>query len=544
MNGASNVLLPIALALPVGMLLMCISQYVRSRMPALLALAPVPALAAALLSIDAPSFALPWFLFKATLHLDVSGAMLLEAAAVLWITAAVYAYYYLRDTPDAGNFAAWWLTAMVGNIGVFLSADIASFYLFLAIGSIGAYGLIFHNMTPVSRQAAVVYVGFALVGEATVLIGFVLLAAVASTNDLLIHNAVEALPASSWRDLTLAFLILGFGLKIGLVPLHLWMPLAYTAAPAPGAAVISGIAINAGVIGLIRFLPFTAAQPGLGTALIAAGIISTFYGVVIGINRLNPKTVLAYSSVSQMGVIATLLGVGLATGSNGVTLAAGFYAAHHLLVKGGLFLATGIVVRSGIRLWPVLIPATIVGLALAGLPLTGGFVAKAAVKPFIGEGSFAAFAALSSAGTTVLMLHFINCLTRLQPQTKSEPNPIGLIGPWLVTAFAAITIPWTLLPPAIADGALGILSLQELWSALWPILLGTIAAIAWWYRPLKVYLPSRISLAASLDFARCAMEVCATLVERAEAILRRWQAAGISLLAVATLFILILASGH
>jgi formate hydrogenlyase subunit 3/multisubunit Na+/H+ antiporter MnhD subunit len=298
------------------------------------------------------------------------------------------------------------------------------------------------------------------------------------------------------------------------------------------------------VIGLIRFLPFTAAQPGLGTALIAAGIISTFYGVVIGINRLNPKTVLAYSSVSQMGVIATLLGVGLATASNGVTLAAGFYAAHHLLVKGGLFLATGIVVKSGIRLWPVLIPATIVGLALAGLPLTGGFVAKAAVKPFIGEGSFAAFAALSSAGTTVLMLHFINCLTRLQPQIKSEPTPIGLIGPWLVTAFAAITIPWTLLASAIADGALGILSLQELWSALWPILLGTSAAIAWWYRPLKVHLPSRISLAAGLDFARCAMEVCATLVDRAEAILRRWQAAGISLLAVATLFILILASGH
>jgi formate hydrogenlyase subunit 3/multisubunit Na+/H+ antiporter MnhD subunit len=352
------------------------------------------------------------------------------------------------------------------------------------------------------------------------------------------------LPASSWRDLILAFLILGFGLKIGLVPLHLWMPLAYTAAPAPGSAVMSGIAINAGVIGLIRFLPFTAAQPGLGTALIAAGIISTFYGVVIGINRLNPKTVLAYSSVSQMGVIATLLGVGLATASNGVTLAAGFYAAHHLLVKGGLFLATGIVVRSGIRRWPVLIPATIVGLALAGLPLTGGFVAKAAVKPFIGEGSFAAFAALSSAGTTVLMLHFINCLTRLQPQTKSEPTPIGLIGPWLVTAFAAITIPWTLLPPAIADGALGILSLQELWSALWPILLGAIAAIAWWYRPLKVHLTSRISLAASLDFARFAMEVCATLVERTEAILRRWQAAGISLLAVATLFILILASGR
>jgi formate hydrogenlyase subunit 3/multisubunit Na+/H+ antiporter MnhD subunit len=309
--------------------------------------------------------------------------------------------------------------------------------------------------------------------------------------------------------------------------------------------VISGIAVNAGVIGLIRFLPFATAQPRIGTALVAAGIISTFYGVAIGINRSNPKTVLAYSSVSQMGVIATLLGAGLATANNGATLAAGFYAAHHLLVKGGLFLATGIVVRSGLRgRWPVLVLATIVGLALAGLPLTGGFFAKTAVKPFIGEGSFAVFAALSSAGTTLLTLHFINCLTRTQPQVTGEPTPIGLIIPWFVTVFAAIAIPCALFQSAIAGEASGIFSIGEFWAAIWPILLGGVAAVVWWSHPLKVHLPSRGDLAANLDFARRVTGTFATLFDRAEAILRQWQAAGISLLAVTVLFMLILASGR
>ena len=82
------------------------------------------------------------------------------------------------------------------------------------------------------------------------------------------------------------------------------MPLAYTAAPIPAAAVLSGAAVKAGVIGLIRFLPFGAALPGWGEALAWAGFVSAFYGVAIGLTQQDPKTVLAYSSISQMGVIA------------------------------------------------------------------------------------------------------------------------------------------------------------------------------------------------------------------------------------------------
>src|SRR5215470_16478408 len=115
-------------------------------------------------------------------------------------------------------------------------------------------------------------------------------------------------PYSPWRGAAMTLLILGFGLKIGLVPGHVWMPLAYTAAPIPAAAALSGAAVKAGVIGLIRFLPLGPAMPRWGEALAAAGLFSAFYGVIIGLTQKHPKTVLAYSSISQMGLLAAALG--------------------------------------------------------------------------------------------------------------------------------------------------------------------------------------------------------------------------------------------
>ena len=110
------------------------------------------------------------------------------------------------------------------------------------------------------------------------------------------------------------------------MPLHVWMPLTYSAAPIPAAAVLSGAAVKAGVIGLIRFLPFETGVPGWGEVLAAVGLLSAFYGVAIGITQTNPKTVLAYSSVSQMGLLAAVLGMGLAVGDAGTPAAAAFYA--------------------------------------------------------------------------------------------------------------------------------------------------------------------------------------------------------------------------
>lgn len=144
----ATIVLSSALALPAVLLLLCLFPSVRAQMPKFAVIAPVPALAAACFAGRDPSAVFAAHFFHVDLALDISGTLLLAAAAILWICAGLYAATEMSGARNAGNFSAWWLTAMLGNFGVVISADIASFYLFLAVGTIGAYGMIMHTMTP------------------------------------------------------------------------------------------------------------------------------------------------------------------------------------------------------------------------------------------------------------------------------------------------------------------------------------------------------------------------------------------------------------
>ena len=219
-------LLFVAVAAPLIMLLACASGRVRNRMPSWLALAPAPALAAALLAPSGTTLVLPEPPFRMTLALDLPGAMLLGAAALLWIVAGAYASAYLRGDTNAGRFAEWWLLTLTGNIGVFIAADLVTFYLTFSMVSLAAWGLIVHDGMPAGRRAGIIYVALAVLGEAFLLMAFVFLASATANGGLSIRDVLAALPTSPWRDATLVLLILGFGLKIGLVPGHVWMPLA------------------------------------------------------------------------------------------------------------------------------------------------------------------------------------------------------------------------------------------------------------------------------------------------------------------------------
>ena len=527
---AAGALLLAALAAPLAMLLACVSRRARDRMPSLLALAPAPALAAALLAPAGTTLVLPEPPFRMTLALDVPGAMLLGVAALLWIVAGAYATAHLRGDPNAGRFAEWWLLTLAGNLGVFIAADLVSFYLTFSVVSLAAYGLVVHEGTPDGRRAGAIYVALAVVGEAFLLMAFVFMASATHDGTLLIRDTVAALPASPWRQTALALLILGFGLKVGLAPGHVWMPLAYTAAPIPAASALSGAAVKAGVIGFIRFLPFGAAMPEWGEVLAAAGIFSAFYGVLIGITQENPKTVLAYSSVSQMGLLAAALGMGLAGGDDGAALGASFSAAHHVLVKGGLFLAIGVAATGGARLWPVLIPTAVLALGLGGLPLTGGSLAKLAVKAQFGEGLVGILATLSAAGSTLLMLHFLRRLVQTSPRKAEAAPSAGFIWPWLIMAFAGVLVPWVLYPTEQSGALLGALAPGTLWAALWPVLIGGVLAVGLWRWGDRL---PRVPEGDVVVVGETAIRTAITwgeAIERADGWLRQWPVASLSLL--------------
>ena len=529
----AGTLLVTALALPLAMLCACLSGWLRNRMHLVLALAPLPALAAACFEADGSTVVFPQALLGLTLALDKPGAMLIGVAALLWMTAGAYAGNSLRGKPNAGGFAVWWLMTLTGNLGAFLAADLASFYLFFTLASLSAYGLVAFDGTAEAKRAAAIYVGLAVLGEALLLMAFVLMAAGVPSGSLLISDAVDSLATSPWRDYAMAFLILAFGLKIGLFPFHVWMPLTYSAAPIAAAAVLSGSAVKVGVIGLIRFLPFDSAMPEWGNVLVIAGLFSAFYGVVIGITQANPKTVLAYSSVSQMGLLAAALGMGLSAGEEGAVLVAAFSASFHVLVKGGLFLAIGAVASTRRSVWLVLVPATVLALGLGGLPLTGGALAKLAMKPVMGDGIVGVLATLSAIGSTLLMLHFLRRMWSGSQPEIAEAS--ALVWPWLATALAAAVLPWMLYPSVTNDSLRSALVPAEIWEALWPVLLGALASLALWrWGRVLPRIPAGDLLAADKGLVRLA-SASGAATEKIDEHLREWPLASAMLLGLAIL---------
>jgi len=239
--------------------------------------------------------------------------------------------------------------------------------------------------------------------------------------------------------------------------------------------------------------------------------------------------VLAYSSVSQMGLLATALGMGLAVGDAGTALGTSFSAVHHVLVKGGLFLAVGVAMSAGAGLWRVLIPAAVLALSLGGLPLTGGALAKLAVKAQLGVGAVGALATLSAAGSTLLMLHFLRRLVRTAPPRSDAVHPGGFTGPWLALVVAAVAVPWTLFPAAGSGSSSQALLPGPLWAGLWPVLIGAgLAAALWRWGDRLPRVPSGDIVTAGEGAAR-ALASWGEAIERADAYLRQWPMASLSL---------------
>jgi formate hydrogenlyase subunit 3/multisubunit Na+/H+ antiporter MnhD subunit len=527
----AGLLLVATVALPLAMVVTCLSQRFRDSVLSWLPLAPVPGLMAAVLAPGGSIVIAPPPL-RLTLALDGPGAMLLGGAALLWCAAGFYASIYMRSLAGRSRFGIWWLLTMTGSLGLFIVADLTSFYLAFSLASLAAYGLVAFETTPRARRASRVYMALALLGEAVLLLGLVMLAtAVPATGNPLIRDAVAALPDAPLQNPALLLLILGFALKMGLVPLHVWMPLAHPVAPMPASAVLSGIIVKAGVIGLIRFLPLDVAMPGWGGVLVVAGLFTAFYAVLAGITQEHPKTVLAYSTVSQMGVVAAVLGAGLASAAPGTDMLAAFYALHHLLVKGALFLGVGIVATTGPRNLRWVLPAmALLALSLAGLPFTSGALAKFAVKPLLGSGPEAALMKLSAAGSALLMLHFLAVLRRTAaPADRTAPPQAGLTLAWVSVALASLVIPWALFSPVTGYAAPALVARAALWEACWPIALGVVlAAVVRRMRPVLPRIPEGDAVVL-MDRIYPALARFGDGIDRADRQLRRWPAASLIL---------------
>ncbi len=482
MNELSSLSLGLAVFAPVLLVALWPVRAYRSAAVHWVPWTALPALLVALTTPVGTTLDVEWLVLGTRFGLDDTGRVFLFFTALLWGLGGAYGLGYLADDPGRERFFGFFLLAMTGNLGLILALDIVGFYGFFALMSFASYGLVIHTRTADALRAGRVYIQLVVLGEVMLFAGFAIMVGVTSSLGLPIATDV------SIPRIALALVLLGFGIKAGLLPLHVWLPLAHPVAPTPASAILSGAMIKAGLLGWMRFLP--SGQEGLvewGGLLMSLGLAAAFFGVIAGLMQRNPKAVLAYSSISQMGLITVAVGAGWLTPEYGTVAqtAVLFYALHHGLAKGALFLAVGVAEKVGARGrgWVgagLVVPA----LALAGAPLTGGAVAKVALKDATGTlpaswpEALGWLLALASVGTTLLMARFL-ALVWPQGAGKGQPSP-ALWLPWavLVAAVAAGLFVW----PAAGEASRASLAPAKLWAAGWPVAAGALIAFAVWRR--------------------------------------------------------------
>lgn len=435
-------------------------------------LSPVAVLPAAVLTLSTPTAELevPWLLFGTVLRMDAVARPLLLIAVVLYGAALVAVTW--RRGPEP-TLTAFLLATYLGTIGAYLAADTVAFYLSFAVLSFSAAGLVIHHRTPQAHRATVIYLVMTVLSE-TALLGGLLLTV--DAGGALLIDAPSAIADSGRSALISALLLVGFGVKAGLVPLHLWLPLAHPAAPPAASAVLSGVMVKVGIVGWLRFLPPGSGED-LARLLLVLALAGAFLAVVVGLMQDDPKVILAYSTISQLGFISAVLAAGLLVPgiSAATTAAVVLYAVHHGLAKGALFLGVPVARRHGRGPTGVLVLVGMAGagLALAGAPWTSGAFAKHDAKYAVAElPVLAGLLPLVATGSTLLLLRLARVLWRGE---RTAEKADGLFGAWLLLCLLGTGLPWW-----IGTGWLGLEQpggdAVTLWDSTWPILLALVLA--------------------------------------------------------------------
>jgi formate hydrogenlyase subunit 3/multisubunit Na+/H+ antiporter MnhD subunit len=437
------------------------------------------------------SIEVPWLLFGSRLGIDAVGRVFLGATAALWLAAGLYARSYLAHDEHRGRFHVFFLLTMTGNLGIAVAQDAASFLAFFTLMSVAAYGLIVHDRRASSLRAGRVYMVMTISGEMLLFAGLVLLAF--ETRSLAFEGLSAGLAETPRRDLIIGLLLAGFGIKLGVMPLHGWLPMAHPAAPTPASAMLSGAMIKTGLLGLLRTLPLgVVALPGWANVCLVAGIATSLLAALIGTAQRNPKAVLAYSSISQMGLVMVGLGAALAAPAAWPAISSMLllWVVHHATAKAALFLGVGVADARFPSRWSrhlVQAGLLVAALSLAGLPLTMGFAAKsalkystAAVEPW--TAGLVWLLPLTSVATTLLVSRF---LWLVWPARRNGHGDLraGMAIPWVVLTAGVVAGFFFARSQGLVNAAWLSLGPLSVWASIWPMLVAGIVVLLVATRP-------------------------------------------------------------
>jgi NADH-quinone oxidoreductase subunit M len=327
------------------------------------------------------------------LFLDGLSFPISAISAFITILLVVYSTKYMGD--NYGNMGGYFgnlLLLYVGCQGVFLATNLFQFYLFWELTLIPAYFLVLfwsesNELNVDVRNTAIKLFLFTHIASLFLLAGIILIFTTAGTLNMLVLQTLQ--PSSSILDiikLAMICMLIGFFVKIGIVPGHFWLPDTYAHAPLPATAMISAIMAKIGAYGIVRLTALTLSDVIFSHSLIIAviALISMVYGSIMALAQTDVKRFLAYSSISQSGYI--VLGVA-SVGVIGLTGAA-FHIVNHAIIKALLFLCAGSYIqqtgsnklnsfRGLVKKMPVTSGSILIAsLSLSGIPPLNGFFSE------------------------------------------------------------------------------------------------------------------------------------------------------------------------
>lgn len=322
-------------------------------------------------------------------------------SSFLWMMTLLFSKDYFKHYRNRNRYYFFNLMTLGATMGVFLSADLFTTFIFFEIMSFTSYAWVAHDEKKDSLRAAETYLAVAVIGGLVTLMGLFLLYDQVGTLDMsLLLEACKACPNTRMLYVAGACVFVGFAAKAGAFPLHIWLPKAHPVAPAPASALLSGILTKSGVFGILVvscniFFHDTA----WGNFILAIGTLTMFGGALLAVFSVDLKRTLACSSMSQIGFILVAIGMQCLLGEENVLAAAGtlLHMVNHSLIKLVLFMAAGVVfmnlhklnlndIRGFGRNKPLLNFAFLMGaLGIGGIPLWNGYVSKTLIHESILE---------------------------------------------------------------------------------------------------------------------------------------------------------------
>lgn len=410
------------------------------------------------------------------MRFDGIGLILTGIVLVLGVCVSIFSFPYMNKEKGEEKFYALLMMTIGSIIGLGFAYDLFNLWIWFEAMAISTYFLVaFYNEQSASLEAGIKYLVQSAVGSALVLFGIAaIFAALGSTSleDIWQYGAdLGALGA-----IGMVLMIVGFGVKAALVPLHTWLPDAHSQAPSGISAMLSGVVIEAGLIAMLRVVSMTGKMGGnWGYILIIFACLNILVGNLMALRQTEIKRMLAYSSLAHVGYMLFGFGLGFAFGASAGTEGGFFHMLTHGLMKGLAFLSVGALLyvlklvkedhsplslddlNGASRKFPLIaVCLSVAVLALGGLPPFAGFMSKwmILVAGVQTKNTWMLIAVIFVGLNSVLSLgYYAPIVNRLFKREMSES-----------VAAAEVRVPWMISLPIV------FLTLAVVLLGVWPML--------------------------------------------------------------------------